>query len=232
MSNGGKPTGTGDGLTGLVQRNPGRTLTLLVLLGIGLLAMIVGPLLMEESTLLDNLADVEYARGVITFIFAVGTIGIAIILTIAALLGDPQAAERFNRGKEVFTILVGIFGTIIGFYFGTVQAKGEVEGKALEVARLAASVEGTGAERTLAIEADVEGGSPGYGYAFRFEPETAAAAIADGESADGKVAVSTPLGADAVGKVTVRIEVADQEGDKAARATEVEVPPTGAAVPR
>ena len=27
--------------------------------------------------------------------------------------------ERFDRGKEVLSLLIGIFGTIIGFYFGS-----------------------------------------------------------------------------------------------------------------
>lgn len=74
---------------------------------------------------LDQLAKPDVARGLITFVFAIGTVGVALILTAAAFAvsGDNQEEmkERFDMGKQVLTALIGIFGTILGFYFGSLD---------------------------------------------------------------------------------------------------------------
>jgi hypothetical protein len=67
-----------------------------------------------------GIANVDYARGMITLLFTVGTVIIALLLTLSAIfLTGSDAKERFDRGKEVLSLLIGIFGTIIGFYFGS-----------------------------------------------------------------------------------------------------------------
>lgn len=61
-------------------------------------------------------------RGMITFLVAVVTAGIAMILVLATIVSDsPEWEKRFSRGKEVFTALLGVLGVIVGFYFGTSQ---------------------------------------------------------------------------------------------------------------
>jgi len=70
---------------------------------------------------LEQLADKEVARGLITFLIAISTAGIAIILAISTLVlteGD-EGDKRFDRGKQVLTTLIGVLGTIVGFYFGS-----------------------------------------------------------------------------------------------------------------
>ncbi|MBL4671724.1 MAG: DUF308 domain-containing protein [Arenicella sp.] len=68
--------------------------------------------------LIEVLADPAAARGLITFLVVVGTIVMGLLLLISSFRTTTGAAESFTRGKEIFTILVGILGTIIGFYFG------------------------------------------------------------------------------------------------------------------
>lgn len=87
------------------------------IIGIGIAAAIVWGLFSHDS-IVRELASADLARGVITFIFAVGTIGIALLLTIGVLVGNFKADE-FAKAKEVLTHLIGVFGTILGFYFGT-----------------------------------------------------------------------------------------------------------------
>ena len=68
----------------------------------------------------EHIEKVEYARGMITLLFATGTIVIAILMTFCAIFStDNIAKERFDRGKEILSLLIGIFGTILGFYFGS-----------------------------------------------------------------------------------------------------------------
>jgi hypothetical protein len=62
------------------------------------------------------------ARGLITFLVAIVTVAIAIILTLSAVMSSSKDyKERFALGKEVLTIFIGVLGTIVGFYFGSAQ---------------------------------------------------------------------------------------------------------------
>ena len=75
-----------------------------------------------------DVSDVTFSRGWISIVFASGTIAIALALAISTLFptraGD-NSKERFERGREVLTILVGIFGTILGFYFGSMGSSND-----------------------------------------------------------------------------------------------------------
>jgi hypothetical protein len=78
---------------------------------------------------LNTIANVEAARGLITFLFAIVTVGIAVVVVLAVLLSNAtneELAERYQRGKDVLTILIGVFGAILGFYFGS-EAQESVE---------------------------------------------------------------------------------------------------------
>ncbi|MBX9700300.1 MAG: metallophosphoesterase [Acetobacteraceae bacterium] len=67
----------------------------------------------------NGFGDEDGLRGLVSFFIAAGTITIALALLAAALTLDRQDfAERFRQGKDVLTALVGILGTIAGFYFG------------------------------------------------------------------------------------------------------------------
>lgn len=75
-----------------------------------------------DRTMLVELAKPEQARGLITFLFAVATVGIALVIVLAVFLSTgtkEDVAERFRMGKDILAVLIGVFGTIIGFYFGT-----------------------------------------------------------------------------------------------------------------
>ena len=66
-----------------------------------------------------GLTSSEYARYLITVIFAGGTMLIAIMLCLFLITTESkEAKERFTQGKEILTILIGVFGTILGFYYG------------------------------------------------------------------------------------------------------------------
>jgi hypothetical protein len=92
-------------------------------LGLLVLVVILIVVVDPRQMFLTNLAKVEVARGLITFLIAIGTVGIAIILTVSTLVTDDNEDDkRFDRGKQVLTVLIGVLGTIVGFYFGSAIA--------------------------------------------------------------------------------------------------------------
>jgi len=74
---------------------------------------------------IDQLQNPDFARGAITFIVAAVVVCLALILILGALFLEGAQAneveERFRRGREVLAPFVGILGTIVGFYFGSVD---------------------------------------------------------------------------------------------------------------
>ncbi|CAN7649518.1 PASTA domain-containing protein [Mesorhizobium sp. LjNodule214] len=74
-----------------------------------------------SESFLTNLSRKEFARGLITFLIAVATVGIAMIIAISTIMLNEtaDADKRFDRGKQILTILIGVLGTIVGFYFGS-----------------------------------------------------------------------------------------------------------------
>jgi len=101
--------------------SPVVAISLLILLGV---FVVIGMTLFgwDRGAVLPSMGRVEYARGLITYLFAVVTIGTAVVLVVSVLTHRGQSADNdkaFERGKEVLSLLLGIFGTIVGYYFGS-----------------------------------------------------------------------------------------------------------------
>jgi len=120
-----------------------------ILLGV---AIIWG--LFKQDSIVRQLGNADLARGVITFIFATGTIGIALLVALGALIGDKDD-NRLAKAKDVLTVLIGIFGTILGFYFGT-AANGNAQ--KLEIVDIKIT------DKQLATH--VAGGTPPYHFSI------------------------------------------------------------------
>jgi hypothetical protein len=76
----------------------------------------------SKSATLDDIGKnySNEARGLITTLFAIMTVTLALILILSVLFSSsPDYEKRFVLGKEVLTIFIGILGTIVGFYFGS-----------------------------------------------------------------------------------------------------------------
>ena len=95
-------------------------------LGAAVVALIVALLVQHEGGFLTSLANRDTARGLITFLITFTTIVIAILLAISAMVmgDDVSNSKRFDNGKQVLTVLIGVLGTIVGFYFGASDNKG------------------------------------------------------------------------------------------------------------
>ncbi|MBI1853492.1 MAG: hypothetical protein HYR85_24405 [Planctomycetes bacterium] len=88
----------------------------ILLLGAGALGI--------DRGVLEGMSRRDYARGVLTYLFAMVTIGTIIVLVLFALVSkggtDADANKlQFDRGKEVLSLLLGVFGAVVGFYFAS-----------------------------------------------------------------------------------------------------------------
>lgn len=91
----------------------------------------------------QTVANADYARGLITVTIILAFVILGIVLILAALfgtMGDATESEaRFRRAREVYTSVVGIVGTIVGFYFGSstttepLHVTKKIDGKSLVV---------------------------------------------------------------------------------------------------
>lgn len=73
---------------------------------------------------LPLLADPNVARGLVTFLFSIATISVFIISSIAIFWVKPEEVDRrAGYAKELLAVMIGIFGTILGFYFGSADQR-------------------------------------------------------------------------------------------------------------
>jgi hypothetical protein len=132
-----------------------------------------------NSEIFDKLKDSSYARGVITYLITIATIGLVFILVLQIMFVKEEAEGQIKGAREVLTILTGILGTIVGFYFG--QSTDQTQ--ALRVAQLAVSPIAEGKERVTAF---VEGGVSPYNYILSFGDDVPRKTV-NGQSSTGVI---------------------------------------------
>lgn len=161
----------------------------------------------DVGHVLTSMGHPEFARGLITYLFTIVTIGTAIVLIISALLGGDK--EHFDRGKEILGLLLGVFGTMVGFYFGSAQ----VTGHKLTVSGplLSASEAVSGSQ--LTVTALIQGGAAPYhfGIAADVEPTTMDRTPRSDGWIVGNVVVPE---VESDRAVTVSVSVVDSDGTK------------------
>ena len=144
--------------------NPVVALTIVLVLSV--IALIGAAVLGLDKGVLLNMGQRDFARGLITYLFAVVTIGTAAILVLSALTAtgaDVDHEKRFGEGKEILSLLLGIFGTIVGYYFGSESARRADSGSLrLSPIDLQPNTVETGG--TVAVRATVFGGLPPYKF--------------------------------------------------------------------
>jgi hypothetical protein len=94
-----------------------------------LLLVLIGYVLYKFS---DTKDIVDQSRGILAFLFGITTVGIVIIVVVAVFFEARETTldDRFQRGKDILTILIGLLGAILGYYFG--QQSGQVQKQLIE----------------------------------------------------------------------------------------------------
>ena len=138
--------------------------------------LILGHAFVSESGALARMNNIATARGAITFLFALGTITLAVMLVGSSLFthikSDEESErrkERFNQGKEILSILIGILGTIVGFYFGAINSTDSNQALSVSVPQIVNPSPAPGEK--LSMIAQIQGGKPPYEYKFKFDDE-------------------------------------------------------------
>jgi len=161
------------------------------------------------SGFLASLGDKTVARGLITFLITFTTIGIAIMLAISTLFSSSatDGDKRFDQGKQVLTALIGILGTIVGFYFGA-SSDIKAEPQVLKITSAAVSNMQPKKGEKFTITAAVSGGKAPYVYSITFDPPVIPE-LKDIKSADGAIkqdiVVPDALAADADVKYVITV---------------------------
>jgi hypothetical protein len=165
-----------------------------------------------DKTLLQQLADTETARGLITFLVAVSTVGIALVLIVwvaSTEQGVEVVKERSAFSKEVMTSLIGILGTIIGFYFGATQDQTHGRGSTATLSLASLSIDP--ARPRKGETAVIHAGQPPYSYSIRFTPDTIKEI--DGRSPTGTIDQTIKLDEyDPTNPLDITVESSDATG--------------------
>jgi hypothetical protein len=78
---------------------------------------------MSNSSFFSSLAQVDQARGLITFLVAICAVAVILLTAINIFWGnDAKFDDRFKAAKDLVTLVVGVLGTILGFYFGSASS--------------------------------------------------------------------------------------------------------------
>lgn len=93
-----------------------------------ILLFLAAALVIYNSTRADGggpLEHPEFTRGLITLMLLTCAVAVVMLVTLASVFSDSDdsRAKIVAAGKEILAPVLGILGTIIGFYFGSVTAK-------------------------------------------------------------------------------------------------------------
>lgn len=223
MSNGSGPIQPVDVQPNVLKRLLTSSTTWSVILVIAILGFVGWILWSGTRPIVDQLPDMEFARGIITLIFVLFTIGFAAIVLIQGLfLSDPvQEDRRFSRGREVLGLFIGIVGTIVGFYFGSAEKLTSKFDVAVQAQRQAAP------SKDVMVNAHAVGGTPPY----RFTISVGSKKVIEQPIRSEGGWLSTPVNGDDATEVTV--DATDAKDLRATKKTKInEAPKEGTEAPK
>jgi len=179
----------------------------------------------DKGSVLLSMSKIEFARGLITYLFAVVTIGTAVVLLVFVLTTTPTSDtdQRFQHGKEILSLLLGVFGAIVGFYFGSEVTKGH-EDRSIRIAPLRFTGTPAISGRTITLSTVLSGGKPPWKFG-----------VGIGEGHPSPVDYVEPGGwivkdivvpdVDKETSVQIRVAVRDEENQLRERSTNIAVLP-------
>jgi hypothetical protein len=134
----------------------------LIVVGLLFAALMAGGLFLTDFY--SSLARTEQVRGLITFLFVLVATSIILVFALGIFWveNSEDVTKRFAAAKDLLTIVVGIVGTIMGFYFGTANG----EGANLSVSAFSPPV--VHAAESVTMTGHINGGVKPYKYSIAF----------------------------------------------------------------
>jgi len=191
----------------------------------------------DKGQVLLTMAKTEFARGLITYLFSVVTIGTAVVLVVFALTSGPRDdspskereeayEKRFQHGKEILALLLGVFGAIVGFYFGAeASAKARAEEAAIKLTPIHLSAQNVISGHPITLETYVISGKPPLKYGVGFDNDQ----IQITENVDPAGWIVKTINAPTTTQqkpVTLRLVVQDSSGNKVESSVPIFVGPS------
>jgi hypothetical protein len=135
--------------------------------------------------------------------------GIGLMLAgLLVLTPTSMTAERFGQAREIFTLMMSVLGTIVGFYYGsTDRLAGQVSLGHISL------LDGDPVRGEKHFIAQVTGGMPPYSYTLQIQTTGAQVEPRSGTTPDGWINESFQVSPE--GRGSVVIEVTDSKAQKA-----------------
>ncbi len=134
----------------------------LIVVGLVFVALMAGGLFFSDFY--SSLARTEQVRGLITFLFVLVATSIILVFALGIFWVETSddVTKRFTAAKDLLTIVVGIVGTIMGFYFGTAT------GDSANMSVSAFSPPVVHAAESVTMTGHINGGAKPYKYSITF----------------------------------------------------------------
>jgi len=184
-----------------------------------ILGVILWGLYEKGGGFLTNLSDMAVARGLITFLITFTTVGIAIILAVSTIFsasGDDED-KRFDKGKQVLGVLIGLLGTIVGFYFGSAKETSATPPTAKAQVLTIAPANVTNLQpkkgEKLTISSFVSGGKAPYVYSITFDSPLLSP-VKDVQTGDGVIRQEFTVADALTADTQVKFQISVTDNDK------------------
>lgn len=131
-----------------------------------------------NAEFLTSISAPEQARGLITFLFSFSTVAIFLLIVVCIFFfKTDELQKRVDHAKDILSLIIGIFGTILGFYFGSMSNKSLEADKALYIANVHAEPNIATPGNTVTVTAAALGGTKPYTYDFMAVDSTGNAGV-------------------------------------------------------
>ena len=142
-----------------------------------------------------SLAKIDQARGLITFLFTFAAMTVIMVIAIGIFWLDntQEVKERYASAKDLLTIVIGVLGTIIGFYFGSASSERSQMPAPLAISDFTVAQP---LNNKIRIAGTITGGMAPYQYSVTFTDPNNVVTIANlinEKSADGMIAQDLPV---------------------------------------
>jgi hypothetical protein len=181
---------------------------------------------MANSSFFSSLAQVDQARGLITFLVAIAAVSVILLTAVNIFWSNsnvPEFNAKFTAAKDLVTIVTGILGTILGFYFGSFN--GERLFTLTVDLPVAYSQVTAGAE--FEVRASVKGGATPYHFDILIVDASGMPVSRpfDNKQTDGPISEKITVPADKAGKHSIVLLLRDAKGLQARGSVDVLVKP-------